>query len=130
VLVVVVLVATQVVEVGLDGDFDVLYSDSAPLEALVQRFGRVNRRRRVPLRDVFVMKAIPEGSPVYADRLLAAAFEQLVRFDGLPLDESEVQQMLDAIYDGTIGDAWVAELNERMAYFQRNGPPERSRARV
>lgn len=116
----VVLVATQVVEVSLDVDFDVLYSDPAPLEALLQRFGRVNRRRRVPLRDVFVMKSIPEGSPVYTDSLLAAAFDQLVRFDGLPLDESEVQQMLDAIYDGPIGDSWTTDLNRHMADFQRN----------
>lgn len=40
----VVLVATQVVEVILDIDLDVIYTDPAPLEALIQRFGRVNRR--------------------------------------------------------------------------------------
>src|SRR5205823_13433303 len=45
-----ILVATQVVEVSLNVDFEVLYSDPAPLEALLQRFGRVNRARRVPLR--------------------------------------------------------------------------------
>ena len=41
----IVLVATQVVEVSLDIDLDTIYSDPAPLEALVQRFGRINRRR-------------------------------------------------------------------------------------
>jgi CRISPR-associated endonuclease/helicase Cas3 len=116
----VVLVATQVVEVSLDIDFDVLYSDPAPLEALLQRFGRVNRRRRVPLRDVFVMKATPEGSPVYANALIAAALHQLAMSDGAPLDESMVQQMLNAIYDGTIGDSWIAELTKHMDDFQRN----------
>ena len=116
----VVLVATQVVEVSLNVDFDVLYSDPAPLEALFQRFGRVNRWRSVPLRDVFVMNSIPEGSPVYDSKLLAAAFEQLVRFDGAPLDESAVQQMLDTIYDGPIGESWITDLNKHMADFQRN----------
>src|SRR6185437_10387423 len=37
----VVLVATQVVEVSLNIDFDLLFTDPAPLEALLQRFGRV-----------------------------------------------------------------------------------------
>ena len=41
----IVLVATQVVEVSLDIDLDVIYTDPAPLEALIQRFGRINRRR-------------------------------------------------------------------------------------
>lgn len=40
----VAVVATQVIEVSLDLDFDTAISELAPLEALVQRFGRVNRR--------------------------------------------------------------------------------------
>jgi CRISPR-associated endonuclease/helicase Cas3 len=38
-----VLVATQVVEVSLDISFDVLYTEIAPVDDLLQRFGRVNR---------------------------------------------------------------------------------------
>ena len=40
----IVLVATQAVEVSLDIDLDTIYTEPAPLEALVQRFGRINRR--------------------------------------------------------------------------------------
>jgi len=39
-----ILVATQVVEVSLDIDYNVLYTETAPIDALIQRFGRVNRR--------------------------------------------------------------------------------------
>ncbi len=38
-----VLIATQVVEVSLDVDFDQAFLEPAPIDALVQRMGRVNR---------------------------------------------------------------------------------------
>jgi CRISPR-associated endonuclease/helicase Cas3 len=38
-----VLIATQAVEVSLDLDYDVCFSELAPLESLLQRFGRCNR---------------------------------------------------------------------------------------
>ncbi|MCS7241823.1 MAG: CRISPR-associated helicase Cas3' [Candidatus Caldatribacterium sp.] len=37
------LVATQVVEVSLDVSFDVIFTEVAPVDDLLQRFGRVNR---------------------------------------------------------------------------------------
>ena len=38
-----ILVATQVIEVSLDISFDFIVTECAPIESLVQRFGRVNR---------------------------------------------------------------------------------------
>ncbi len=40
-----IVVATQVVEVSLDISFDMMVTEAAPLDALIQRFGRVNRKR-------------------------------------------------------------------------------------
>ena len=42
-----ILVATQVVEASLDIDADVLFTELAPMDALVQRMGRVLRRIRL-----------------------------------------------------------------------------------
>ncbi len=41
-----VVVATQVVEAGIDVSFDTIYTDPAPPTSLVQRIGRINRELR------------------------------------------------------------------------------------
>ncbi len=50
------VVATQVVEVSLDISFQIILSEPAPLDALVQRFGRVNRQgwKYNKISDVYV----------------------------------------------------------------------------
>jgi CRISPR-associated endonuclease/helicase Cas3 len=58
-----ILVATQVVEASLDIDADVLFTEVAPLDALVQRMGRILRRYgpASDLRDV----SCPENPNIY-----------------------------------------------------------------
>lgn len=113
-----ILVATQVVEVSLDVDFDVLYSDPAPLEALLQRFGRVNRGRRYQERDVIVLTGIPERCPVYSKILIKRALQELVPLDGHMVDESKVQPLLDAVYSGSVSDWWRDEVLKAAEAFK------------
>jgi CRISPR-associated endonuclease/helicase Cas3 len=107
-----VLVATQVVEVSLNVDFDILFSDPAPLEALLQRFGRVNRLQRESERDVIVCTHIPDGCPVYELSLLQTVIGIIKKLDGTLIDESLVGSLLDRVYEGNIGSAW-SEIVER-----------------
>jgi CRISPR-associated endonuclease/helicase Cas3 len=118
----ILLIATQVVEVSLNIDFDVLYSDPAPLEALLQRFGRINRRMSRSMREpkpVHVMSSIPEGCPVYNAALVTAAVESLGRVDGEVIDESRIQIVLDEIYKDSLGKAWSAAVRTTMDRFDR-----------
>ena len=68
------IVATQCLEVGVDLDLDGLVTQAAPLEALRQRFGRLNRAGRPVLAEGAVL-ACPEDiakkadDPVYGDRI-------------------------------------------------------------
>lgn len=58
------VVATQTVEVGANIDFDALVSESAPLDSLRQRFGRLNRLGRDgEARAIIVLR--PKDDPVY-----------------------------------------------------------------
>ncbi len=114
----VVLVATQVVEVSLDIDLDTIYSEPAPLEALVQRFGRVNRARKKGLSPVHVFTQPQDGQHIYDERLIKGTLAILQRENGNSLDESAVGNWLNEIYDGQIGADWKIEFSKTAQEFE------------
>lgn len=65
------VVATQCVEAGADLDFDALVTQIAPLDALRQRFGRLNRKGRgIPARAFILASRSDLGKkpdPIYGD---------------------------------------------------------------
>ncbi len=116
-----IVVSTQVIEVSLDLDFDVLHSDPAPLDALLQRFGRVNRARR--LRDLAPVHVYsqPTGAeerfPVYQPELIADTLRVLADRDGDPVDEARIEEWLAAAYAGA--DWWDQAYHDRLNEFER-----------
>ena len=87
----VIVVATQTLEVGADLDFDGLVTECASLDALRQRFGRLNRMgRKVHSRAEILIRSDQvkpkEADPVYGDAL-AETWDWL---DGLKGDSGEV----------------------------------------
>lgn len=106
----VVLVATQAVEVSLDIDLDTIYTDPAPLEALVQRFGRVNRRRKQKdLAPVHVFLTPDDGQGIYDESLVVGTLSILKREQDKVVDEEEIGTWLDEIYTGDVAARWQQE---------------------
>jgi CRISPR-associated endonuclease/helicase Cas3 len=66
-----VLVATQTIEVGADLDLDYLITESAPLDALLQRLGRLNRLGLQGEAEAVCLfaPAVHTRSPVYGDAI-------------------------------------------------------------
>ena len=92
------VVATQVVEVSLDISFDRMITQVAPFDALIQRFGRVNRKRSDETigkyKPVHVIKLSGNALP-YKSETLKASYEQLK--DGELLKERSLQAKIDAV---------------------------------
>ena len=117
----IVLVATQVVEVSLDIDLDTIYTDPAPLEALVQRCGRINRGRRTKAPDlapVHVFREPHDGQVIYNQSLVQRTLAILDREADKPIDESAVGGWLDEIYQGDIEAEWRREYTKAAQEFQ------------
>jgi CRISPR-associated endonuclease/helicase Cas3 len=69
-----IAVTTQVCEMSLDLDADLLITEHAPISSLVQRFGRANRhQRRGPAFRATLLTYAPESSAPYDKKDLEAA---------------------------------------------------------
>ena len=114
-----VLVSTQAVEVSLDIDLDTIHTDPAPLEALVQRFGRVNRRRKqtepVP---VHVYRQPADGQGVYDKRLVQRTLAILERENGRRIDEGAIGHWLDEIYSDEVASIWRQQYQQAADEFE------------
>lgn len=67
------VVATQTIEVGANIDFDALVSESAPLSALRQRFGRLDRLGEIGRTNAAIMhRKSKQVDPIYGEGINSA----------------------------------------------------------
>ncbi|NOY51347.1 MAG: CRISPR-associated helicase Cas3' [Chlorobi bacterium] len=97
-----IVVSTQVVEVSIDISFDLMITETAPLDSMIQRFGRVNRKRS--------KKTIGKYKPVYIikptdDKKKALPYDVDIlkrSYDILPngeiLQETALQDKIDVVF--------------------------------
>lgn len=96
------VVSTQVVEVSLDISFDLMITECAPIDALIQRFGRINRKRSETtigrFKPVYIL-----SPPTEKTEALPYGLEILIRtYNCLPngeiIKERNIQTLIDQVY--------------------------------
>ncbi len=94
------LVGTQAIEVSLDIDYDVIFTELAPFDALIQRFGRVNRRRKKGICEVHIFEeSEPNDLYIYPKEILKRTLAVLKTIgDGNEIKEIELQNYMDIVY--------------------------------
>ena len=111
-----IFIATQVVEVSLDISYDVLITEIAPVDALVQRMGRVNRQGEQAPAPVLLYSQWSEGTQrVYGKELLAWSLEILAALPAIPTD-ADLAKATHQLYEQVVPtEAWQRELAEGRA---------------
>jgi CRISPR-associated endonuclease/helicase Cas3 len=110
------LVGTQAVEVSLDMDFDVLFSEPAPIDAMIQRFGRVNRSRRFETADVFIfLNGSEHDKYIYPPERISKTLDAFRDVD--VLYESQIQSLIDTVYGDGYNDKEQKEFDTARRVF-------------
>jgi len=104
-----IAICTQIVEVSLDIDFDVLYTENAPIDAIIQRLGRVNRKGEIQNRlpnDKFAKVIISKESNIsrkyiYEAKILDLTFQYLKncskKLNG-NIKEKDFKEIINKVY--------------------------------
>lgn len=132
-----IVIGTQVLEQSLDIDFDVLYTDIAPIDLILQRAGRLHRHdiqrpETLKIPEVFIMgiQAPYEygdaNEAIYEKYLLMKTDYFLQDTVTLPND---ISKLVQKVYDPKTDDS-IPEIEEAKTKFDKNQAQEKQRSRV
>jgi CRISPR-associated helicase Cas3 len=116
-----ILVTTQVIEAGVDIDFDILISDATTFSSLVQRVGRIGRkmdRKRMTEPSIYIIDG--DGDKVYSKRLVETAMNWLKDlFFQKKVDVGWRVAIKDETYGELVSYKWLLEkIYEKVEYFE------------
>ena len=128
-----VAVCTQIVEVSLDIDFDVLITENAPIDAIIQRLGRVNRKGMISSRipgwkfSPVIITRESEKSRKYVykdlDIILSQTFYQLsmkVKQNSGNLNELDFKELVNTIYTKeALGKRYFEEIEDAKSLIRK-----------
>lgn len=111
------LIATQAVEVSLDIDYDIAFIENAPIDALIQRFGRINRageKQILPLGEdadifhktvpIYLFENIIGKTPFYEKDVLENTWKEISKLNRSELSEQDLINVCNKVYANGYND--------------------------
>ncbi|MCQ1529176.1 CRISPR-associated helicase Cas3' [Lutispora saccharofermentans] len=97
-----IVVSTQVMEVSLDISFNIMFSECAPMDSLVQRAGRCNRHGEYQDSEfiVFDYSEVSEKYVYKEHHEVLIKSKEVVKKNQRRLSEREILDMVDEVYEG------------------------------
>ena len=111
-----ILIATQVIEVSLNLDYNVCITEPAPIDALIQRFGRVNRYGYRNPETVIVCRKQVNNYPIYAESIVQKTLQSLEPLQNTVLTERSLIETADLVYADGFDETQREEFERALNY--------------
>ncbi|MCS7232051.1 MAG: CRISPR-associated helicase Cas3' [Elusimicrobiota bacterium] len=100
-------ISTQIVEASLDIDFDILFTEIAPIDTLIQRMGRIFRRRKYDSPHPNVIITGEAGNPsgkghIYDSKLVDETFKLIKDMDCRKINYEIKNELVKQVYSMNI----------------------------
>jgi CRISPR-associated endonuclease/helicase Cas3 len=89
-----------------------MLSLSAPIDALIQRFGRVNRAGSKKPSSIFLFEEIIGNTPFYDDEVLEKTWNNLMDLDGQTLSEGDLIEVCNKVYEHGYNERQLEDFNK------------------
>ena len=101
----VIWITTQIVEVSLDIDYDVLFTEIATADSIIQRMGRIYRRPNRVIEDedepniIIATKSPSDKFYIYDEEIVKLTKDALRDFNYKVITEEQKQEMIDQVFN-------------------------------
>jgi len=113
-----ILISTQVIEASVNIDYDILITELAALDSLIQRMGRVNRNRgeyETGKGDVYIIDGFLRGADrVYTQNTLPLTSGLLRKYTGKTISEKEKEKLVKEYYTHTDYEKIIDQFKKNM----------------
>lgn len=101
-----VVISTQLIEAGVDVDFDIVYRDLSPLDSINQSAGRCNRNANNQMGLMNIVSLVDDNGKLYAAKiydstLLDITKRILLQYEGNFIPENKFLEIIDRYYQET-----------------------------
>ncbi len=122
-----ILISTQVIEAGVDLDFDIGFREFAPISSIIQTAGRVNREDKKGMSDIFIFE-LKKSAKIYDAIMMSESKKTLLEpLKNQDIEERDILPYIEAYFNALDENKGESGILEDIADFNFDAISKKNR---
>ena len=122
-----ILISTQVIEAGVDLDFDIGFREFAPISSIIQTAGRVNREDKKGMSDIFIFE-LKKSAKIYDAIMMSESKKTLLEpLKNQDIEERDILPYIEAYFNALDENKGESGILEDIAEFNFDAISKKNR---